>query len=189
MKLTGSNDFSRISQISRIFRGLVFHLILSQLTIYGQSQTSNEYTFGVNSLGSYGFEYSHLNANTKLSFSYSTLNNISHFSSNASIFKSYFSNQMSTLGLSYTRFKPVGRSFIFYYGGKIDLASNPFKNQNLSVETNANYLHQIDLHLGLQYKINENLSIGAEFRQGYGNFIYNPTSIFNNTFQNNWLTY
>ncbi len=182
--------FNLCNPYTRVFRYLMLCFVFTKSIINIQAQTSNEYTIGVNSLGSYGFQYSHLSEHSKISFSYSTINNLSQFSSNPALFKANFTNQLNTLGMTYSRFKPLGQSFILYYGGKIDLATNPFKNQSLTIEKKPNYLHQIDLLLGLKYKINQNISIGAEFRQGYGNFlIFNQNDLFNSTFHNDWLNY
>jgi hypothetical protein len=153
-----------------------------------KGQTFHEYTIGADNLGNYGMQLSGGNDKTLVSFSYSTLNIGKSFNMNKSLFQNYYNSQMSNIGLSLYKQKPLSSSVSLYYGGDVNLASNPFKN-NSSIQTNNNYLTNFNLNVGVKYQITKNMAIGAEVHGGYGNsLLLNTNNFFNfSPFNSFWL--
>lgn len=152
----------------QVFQGVMLVLVFASTSVLGQSQ--NEYTVGIDSHGNYGFALSRGNENNLFQFSYASLNMNRTFPfKNLSAEQHTFSSQVSTIGLGYFRKKPLTSSLNLYYGASINWGNSPIK----SAISNKNTLSNLNMQVGVMYKLTEHISIGAEFRHSYGNFWMN----------------
>jgi hypothetical protein len=157
-----------------------------------QSQMVNNYTIGVNSLGDYGMRIDRGNDNSKFSFSYSSLNSFNLSPGKNFVLTQPGSLNMGMFGVSYNKRKPLTSKLDLFYGSEVNLISSMQKNNNLANSPGGNYLPNLNLNIGLKYKITDNIHISAAVIQGYGYglgysmgnnlFNYGMPSLFNN----NW---
>lgn len=171
--------------IFKIFLLIILLNIEVLFSVYAQGY--NQYSLGINSLGNYGIQFSRINANSITSFSYVSFKNLLFNRKVVDFNYNLFDNQ-NFIDISYYRINTIGLSMLMYYGGKIDLASNYTNKANLN--NNLKNIYNISLHVGVKYKITENLSIGAEFKQKMGNMFFDHSlELFDPFFHNEWLKY
>lgn len=152
---------------------------------------SNNYTIGVNSLGEYGMKVDRGNDNTKLSFSYSSLNTFSPTTNKLIFLNSPANTNMGQIGMSFNKRKPLTSKLDLFYGTDLNMFSNIYKGASIN-SPNTSYLPNLNLNIGLKYKFSENVSISATVMQGYGyglgytfgNSLFNPGMPF--MFDNKW---
>lgn len=165
---------------------LTLVLIVVNPSLFGQML--NEYTVGVDSRGNYGFSLNRGNEQSLFQLSYANLNMNNTFRlKNLSTAQGIFASQVSTIGVGYFRKKPLSSTLSMYYGGSLHWGNSPIK----SVGAPKNNLSDINLQLGLKYKLSENITIGAEFRQSYGNYWMNTLmpSWSNSPIHSDWSTW
>jgi len=153
------------------------------------AQMHNEYAVGVDSRGNYGFSVNRSNDNSLLQVSYSSLNmnntfRLKNFPSQQQIFTS----QLNTIGLGYFRKKPLNTQWNLFYGASFNWANSPFRS---TVAGSNNSLSNLNLQLGINYKLTENITIGAEIRHSYGNYWMNNLmpSWQTSPLQSSWLSW
>ncbi|MCX7986477.1 MAG: hypothetical protein N2662_06030 [Bacteroidales bacterium] len=152
------------------------------------AQSQNEYTIGVDSKGNYGFLLNRYTQTSLFQFSYNTINLNQTFKlSQIPGGQNIFSSQVNSLSLGYYHKKNLTNSLNLYYGSSLNLGNSPFK----STLTENKYLSNVNLQIGLKYKLTENISIGAEINHSYGNFWLNNSSYFwqPSPAYSNWLTW
>lgn len=152
------------------------------------AQMHNEYAVGVDSRGNYGFSVNRSNDNSLLQVSYSSLNMNKTFQiANLPANQQIFTSQMNSIGLGYFRKKPLAGNLNLYYGTSFNWANSPFKS---TMPANKS-LSNLNLQLGINYKLTENITVGAEVRHSYGNYWMNhfvPTWQ-TSPLQSSWLSW
>ncbi len=166
-----------------LFLGILIHFQKNK------GQSTYEYSFGIDNKGNYGISINQGNENRLLQFNYTSFN-----FSGISKKNTFLSTQtvslkpINSIGLAYYKQNQLTPSLNFYYGSSINMANLPFEN----LPGNSKYLTNINLQIGLKYKLSENLSIGAEFRHGYGNYWYNTLiqpNFFSSSYHSSWLNW